>query len=361
MFSEDCPAYGAFNYRLHGFTEPPTDHFSRFFWEAAHLTSAHCIHSKKQHRIHFDYMKSFLEAYRGRPKFGLFFLTDISHNNLKSIYHCADDFSALLKDLSEENLLNDTLLVVMSDHGFRYGDTRATFQGKLEERLPIMSLTFPRWFLQQYPELIHNLKENTDIVTSPFDLYATFKHVLSYPQAPANLTRGESLLTTINQSRNCEKAGVAEHYCPCIQWKEIDTRAMHVQRAAQAVVDHVNNLTASDPLSLSLCSRLEIDKVSSAYQKLPNIKVAQFLGSNDVHGRKPIFSRDVPVNECLYQVQIQTAPGNGLYEASVNVLDGKYRVTGDISRINLYGEQPRCILEKRPDLRKFCLCKDYGG
>ncbi|XP_022807728.1 uncharacterized protein LOC111344742 [Stylophora pistillata] len=362
LFSEDCPAYGAFNYRLHGFTEPPTDHFSRFFWEAAHVTSAHCIHSKKQHRIHFDYLRSFFKAYRERPKFGLFFLTDISHNNLKSIYHCADDFSALLRDLSEGNFLNDTLLVVMSDHGFRYGDTRATFQGKLEERLPIMSLTFPRWFLQQYPELIHNLKENSDIVTSPFDLYATFKHILSYPQAPANLTRGKSLLTTIDRSRDCKRAGVAEHYCPCIQWKEIDTSVMHVQRAAQAVVDHVNNLTASDPLSLSLCSRLEIEKVLSAYQKLPNIKIAQFLGSYDVHGRKPMFSRgDVTVSECLYQVQIQTVPGNGLYEASVNALDGEYRVTGDVSRINLYGEQPRCILEKRPDLRKFCLCKDYDG
>lgn len=124
----------------------------------------------------------------------------------------------------------------------------------------------------------------------------------------------------------------------------------------------MNNLTASDPLSLSLCSRLEIEKVLSAYQKLPNIKIAQFLGSYDVHGRKPMFSRgDVTVSECLYQVQIQTVPGNGLYEASVNALDGEYRVTGDISRINLYGEQPRCILEKRPDLRKFCLCKDYDG
>ena len=49
------------------------------------------------------------------------------------------------------------------------------------------------------------------------------------------------------------------------------------------------------------------------------------------------------VNECLYQVQLQTVPGNGLYEASVSFHDGKYRVIGDISRINLYGEQPRCL------------------
>ena len=30
---------------------------------------------------------------------------------------------------------------------------------KIEIFLLELSLTFPRWFLQQYPELIHNLKE----------------------------------------------------------------------------------------------------------------------------------------------------------------------------------------------------------
>lgn len=361
LFSEDCPAFAAFNYRLHGFKEPPTDHFSRYFWEAARMTSSHCVHSKPQHQIHFDYIKSFFEAYRQQPKFGLFFFTDISHNMLQSIYSCSSDFHALLKGLSEGNLLNDTLLIVMSDHGFRYGDTRATFQGRFEERLPLMSLTFPKWFQKQHPDLIHNLKENSNIVTSPFDLYATFRHILSYPQAPVDLIRGESLFSNINRSRDCESAGVAEHYCPCVRWKEIDTHSSHVRLAAQAVVDHVNNLTLSDPLGLNLCSRLQLHEILAAYQKLPNVKVAQFLGSKDIHGRKPKFSRSARVDECLYQVQLQTVPGNGLYEASVNFQDGAYRVSGEISRINLYGEQPKCIVDKRPDLRKFCLCKDYQG
>ena len=362
MFSEDCPQYASFNYRLLGFTEPPTDHFSRYFWQAARLTSAHCVRSQLQHQIHFNYVKSFLEAYRQQPKFGLFFFTDISHSNLKSIYSSASDFLALLRDLSNGNLLNDTLLIVMSDHGFRYGQTRATFQGRFEERLPVMSLTFPKWFQEQHSDLMKIIKENSKIVTSPFDLYATFKHMLTYPQTPVDLLRGESLLSYINRSRHCEKAGVAVHYCPCVQWKEIDTRLSHVRRAAQVVVDHVNNLTASDPLGLELCSRLELHKISTAYQKLPNLKLAQFIGSADVHGRKPMFSTGADtVHECLYQVQLQTLPGNGLYEASVNFQDGKYRIINDISRLNLYGEQPRCILDKRPDLRKYCLCKDYQG
>ena len=287
-------------------------------------------------------------------------MTDISHNNLDNVYLCADDFVALLKDLSEGNVLNNTLLIVMSDHGARIGDARATLQGKLEERLPLMSLTFPKWFSQKHPDLVHNLKENSNIVTSPFDLYATFRDMLSYPQTPTNLTRGESLLTEISRSRDCEGTGVAEHYCPCVQWKEIDTRADHAQRVAQAVVDHVNNLTASDPQGMNLCSRLQLQEILTAHQKIPNMKLAQHLGSSDVHGRKPMFSRtSATLDRCLYQVQLQTMPGKGLFEASVSFEGGKYRVTGEISRINLYGEQPRCILGQSPHLRKYCLCKDY--
>lgn len=360
LFSEDCPVYGAFNYRLHGFKETPTDHFSRYFWEAAKITSAYCVHSKPQHQIHFDYVTSFLEAYPQQPKFGLFFMTEFSHNNLNSVYRVADDFVSLLKDLHEGNALNDTLLIVMSDHGARVGEARETFQGKIEERLPLMALTFPRWFSQQNQELIQNIKENSNLLTSPFDLYATFQHLLSYPHIPNNLTRGDSLFRKLHRSRDCQSAGIAEHYCPCVKWKEIDTRGDHVHGSAKAVVDHVNNLTASNPLGSSLCSRLQLHEVLSAYQKIASVKVAQYLGSADVHGRRPVFSRDsTTFDKCLYHVQLRTVPGKGLFEASVSFDGDKYQVIGDISRINLYGEQPRCILDKSPHLRKYCLCKDY--
>ena len=326
------------------------------------MTSRHCVHSKPQHQIHFDYIRSFLEAYQQQPTFGLFFMTDISHNNLDNVYLCADDFVALLRGLSQANVLNDTLLIVMSDHGVRIGDARVTLQGKLEERLPLMSFTFPKWFSQQYPDLIQNLKENSNIVTSPFDLYATFKHLLNYPQAPANLTRGESLFSKISRSRDCESTGIAEHYCPCVQWKGIDTRTDHARRAARTVVDYMNNLTASDPLGVNLCSRLQLQEILAAHQKIPNVKLAQYLGSSDVHGRKPMFSRGTSaLDECLYQVQLRTVPGNGVFEASASLHGGIFRVTGEISRINRYGEQPRCILDKSPHLRKYCLCKDYKG
>ena len=33
------------------------------------------------------------------------------------------------------------------------------------------------------------------------------------------------------------------------------------------------------------------------------------------------------------------------------------QVYPQISRINIYGDQASCVIDKLPDLRKYCLCK----
>ena len=50
-----------------------------------------------------------------------------------------------LKKLVDDGLMDNTLLIVMADHGSRSGKARASDQGKLEERLPFFTL---RWVKQ---------------------------------------------------------------------------------------------------------------------------------------------------------------------------------------------------------------------
>ena len=61
----------------------------------------------------------------------------------------------------------------------------------------------------------------------------------------------------------------------------------------------------------------------------------------------------------LFQVVIETAPNEGLYEATVNVesASSQCHIVGEVSRINRYGSQPACILQSSPDLRKYCYCR----
>ena len=356
LFSEDEPAYGTFQYRLHGFGEAPTDHYGRCFWQAA--AKGHCVGSKPQHVVHFEYVQNFLEAYREKLKFGFAFLSAVSHGNLNSVYLAGQDFHELLKRLQSENLLNDTMLVVMSDHGFRFGEARTALQGKLEERLPLLSVTLPPWFRNKFPQLVQNLEHNTNLLVTPFDLHATLKHILSYPELPQRLPRATSLFDLIPESRDCATAGVAEHYCPCVRWQPVDKDHWSIKQSAQIAVAHINNMTSSDADGVTLCAHLGLAEVVSAFQKIPKAKMQQHLGAADIHGRVAKFADEpLPITDCMYQLEIRTRPGDARFEVPVTDINGQFHVAGEPSRVNKYGDQPKCIQDKKPHLRKYCFCK----
>ena len=203
------------------------------------------------------------------------------------------------------------------------------------------------------------MRGNTKRLTSPFDLHATFSHVLSYPDIPQNLSHGISLFQKIPETRTCADCGIPEYYCPCIHWRDVNTGHPHIKYAAQAAVQVINNLTSSDHRSSELCERLTLKEITRSYQSLTNKKFKQFLRHQDADGRVAAFSdKDTHKGECSYIIQFRTEPGDGFFEAPIGILDREFRVLGDISRINMYGDQPKCIAAERPDLRKFCYCKN---
>ncbi len=62
----------------------------------------------------------------------------------------------------------------------RFADIRDTQQGKLEERLPFFSFTFPSWFKSKFPEAFNNFKENARRLTTPFDINKTLRNILHF-------------------------------------------------------------------------------------------------------------------------------------------------------------------------------------
>ena len=178
--------------RLKGFSKPPCDHYARPFWSAvphklnAGVLHEKCINAQPQHKIQLEYLKSMFRAYPKTPKFGFIFLSSLCHHNTILPLGAAEkDFYEFFKSMQDSGFLNDTMLVVMGDHGARTGEFRSTMQGKLEERLPLLSIALPDNFLLKYSKLAKNFKSNTDIIISPLDLHATFMHVLKYPFDPS--------------------------------------------------------------------------------------------------------------------------------------------------------------------------------
>ena len=50
---------------------------------------------------------------------------------------------ALLNDFKSKGHLHNTMVILMDDHGIRWGKVRTQVQGKLEERLPFFAILTP--------------------------------------------------------------------------------------------------------------------------------------------------------------------------------------------------------------------------
>ncbi|XP_073234705.1 uncharacterized protein [Porites lutea] len=365
MFSEDSPRFGSFNYRLKGFKDPPTDHFARPFWMAAADLGweQFCINGRASHKVAFEYMLSYFRAYRNTPKFSFVSLAPLTHENINSLGYADDDFKILLQHLKEESFLNSTFLVVFGDHGPRFSALRQTIQGKLEERLPFLSITTPKWFPVQYPKLYNNLVHNSGVLTTPFDLYATLRHIITYPEYPSGITTGQSLFSRIDEGiRTCTIAGVEEHWCPCLNLEEISVNEPIIGQLAEFVVSHMNKLLSQNPKVAKLCQKLVLKDVKSAFRDMPSETLQFFKKSKRdeicdscglEYGGK---SKNTLVLDTLYQLQLVTFPNDGFYEASVRMKKGSPSIVGEISRLDTYKDQIFCLQDLYPRVRKYCYC-----
>lgn len=366
LFSEDSTVYASFNYRLHGFKDPPTDHFARPLWmEADNITQrlVHCIGGRAFHNMSLDYLVDFFRAYKQKPKFSFMLHAVISHDDLNKIGYVDDDLKRTLQTLERESFLENTILIIFGDHGIRYTGIRKTLQGKLEERLPFMSMTVPKWFTEKYPDLYANLIHNSKVLTSPFDVYATLRHILSYPKYPSDIITGQSLFTKIDKDkRTCASAGVEEHWCPCLNLEEVSIEEPIIKKSAEFAVTSINDLIFQHSELKTQCHKLVLKEIKSSFRDMPNADIQFFHSSyrNEKcdscglnYGKKSI---NTLARDTMYQLQFVTSPNEGFYEVTVRMKKGVPSLAGDISRLDAYGHQPHCVQDKYPLLRKHCYC-----
>ena len=86
----------------------------------------------------------------------------MSHDYLDRLFWIDDDLLSLLNDLfNKYNYLNNTLFILMGDHGHRFHPIRQTFIGKVEEKLPMFGMMVPKLLLNKNNYIKQNLIENT--------------------------------------------------------------------------------------------------------------------------------------------------------------------------------------------------------
>ena len=92
----------------------------------------------------------------------------------------------------------------------------------------------------------------------------------------------------------------------------------------------------------------------------PNQNLLKFSKNADVDGFVPDLSSNMALESDTYQVKVLVMPGDSIFEVSINHHLAKDDFTlkmSDVSRVNKYGSQARCIENVFPNLRKYCYCR----
>ena len=152
--------------------------------------------------------------------------------------------------------------------------------------------------------------------------------------------------------------GIGEHWCPCLEFTETDVTHPDVIGGAEMAVKYINDVILNrTKLLRTSCARVELKKILKAASYKPNEKLQRFSSTNQDSDRAVNFGSPTS-DSAHYRINFMTTPGDALFEVSVTIRDDhKVIVNPNLSRTNIYGSQPMCILRKEPYARKFCYCK----
>ncbi|CAF1076953.1 unnamed protein product, partial [Didymodactylos carnosus] len=333
--------YSAFQMRLLGFRDQPVDHYVRPFLmvaESRRTRDGFCFGSITRFKNMLNWIKEFFEMYPPyQPKFSFLLHKQYSHDTNNLLPYADDEALEFLQYMNKHGYLDNTMLMIMTDHGARYSQFRTSYQGKLEERLPFMSIRMPPKFQQQYPHLMRNLRLNSHRLTTPFDIHETFLNLLDFHshqgEYQSKTKRSYSLLQLIPETRRCEESAVENHWCTCLEWSHISLTSSVIEQFGQAAVHFLNYFVRDVK---EKCAQLTLYQILKAHQASIRNKKKQF-----------------------YQIQFETRPGNGQFEltATYNQSTQTFDIKKtSLSRINKYGSTSACIAHKRPEFREICYC-----
>ncbi|XP_017023548.1 uncharacterized protein [Drosophila kikkawai] len=346
MFGEDSALAGTFVYNLSGFQRQPTDFYLRpamyeidqeTNYPAQGASYISCTAGRSYSQVLDDFKHRLLPHMEARSQdtgfFGFFWQSHGVHDYFWYAQVADVAYEAYLKELQRHQLFRNTFVLLMSDHGLRFGPFTDTFQGMREISLPTVIAIYPRWMVRRFPLAIKNLKTNAHRLMTTHDLHETLKdlanlenlndeHIRSRTWQLRN-DRNVSLFLPIPEERSCSSAEIPEHYCQCYNYVKIPFNLDIVQRAARFVVDSINELLVAYPK----CQRLQLSHVEDAYKRDPKQTVT---------------------------VRLVTEPGGGHYDATVHHDHNISTLQGRITRTDQYKEQSLCI--EKSIIQQYCYC-----
>lgn len=367
VFAEDACSMTTFNYLKPGFHIQPTDYYYRPYCLASendigntHKLNANlCVGTRLTYQNLLNYTTRVARKFKNSSYFAFFWEASLTHDFFNYPQLGDVTYRETIEYLYRDGLMNDTALIVMSDHGIRWGEFRQTLQGRIEGSLPFVFLIFPDWWKKIYPKAWTNLRSNSASLTTPFDLHETLVDILDTKRITneairerkklidkaddEEMPRGISWFLPVPDYRTCETAKIPGHWCMCHKSNNISINNHTVKKTTNYLVNEINNMLNK----YSLCKKLKLDRIIDA--KIWNSR-------DNIHGAI------IPWID--YTITIVTIPGYGKFEATIRQSifgsssnNGSYfsdSIVGSISRLNAYGNQSSCINDSK--MRLYCYC-----
>lgn len=290
--------------------------------------------------LHLAY--DFATSFTKRPYFGIFWTNSVSHNYLNGPSSMDNSFYVSLLYMQKTGVFNTSMVILMSDHGPRFGNFRQSELGWHEDRLPLLYVWIPQWFKDQNPEVCHALKENQNKLISAFDLYETLRDVLMRAGGDAPPSFGcptcTSLLKPVPDVRGCRDAGIPASWCVCAKYRDVDHADERIIKGVNKFLEYVENIVKNyEKNGTRLCAKLKLKKI-----------------------HKVSLLRPTDRNDKSFEIfyKIETSPGGAKFEFTVHYDSyGKCTISEEeISRVNSYQKRSVCL--EKGKQQKYCQCKD---
>jgi hypothetical protein len=197
---------------------------SQFSPGSSDLTQ-HCYGGVLHHRHSMKIVDQVFSDYEGIPKFFIEHHTD---------NHVAKETGMVLEDRDLASHLstlplNNTIVIMMGDHGKPNGKTK---RGRYEHMNPLMLIAWPTRVLDRFPSSREVLAKNEFRLLTVMDLYRTLRNMvrpflrdeisakIDWKSRFGWFHPGINILEhEIPLDRKCKDAMIPPPYCPCVQWK----------------------------------------------------------------------------------------------------------------------------------------------
>ena len=379
FFAEDRPDISSFGLGTAGFDKVPTDYFFRpytlamnefepVFLKPLGKPTWYCYGKRNYFDLQIEYFKGFLTKYKKKRKLAVFWSNEAAHEDFTTLKREDDPLLEFLQWLENSDNLKNSILFLLSDHGFRIGGPSLTHIGRAENNRPWLNMYVPKHVLTKHPWLNQTLVDNTERLVTAYDIHNTIvkilhNNVLSIKPEPSvsrSLVK-RNMFSAIPRERTCADAGIEEKYCTCIAKINVSSSNSLANALGEALVTSVNVILKNYSKQCIEVRLHNITEVSVIYSNSDELNIPEQLKTMPKEGifTKWFGGKKDDDFSGRYTVLFYTLPGYAYFEGTVDYAQyasksNKLTVVGEPSRLNKYGTQSHCM--STSFLKQFCYC-----